>query len=165
MAQDIGSNDNSISTKEFLQFEKSCEASKDDDEEIRMIFNEIKKLSAANKEEKILSEDIDDVDLILKRAEDIAHETENLLKSSPISAALNTSSPNKSESGAIPQIKVTKPSENEKDSMEHKEFNNTKVMFYYYKSNGSFVLCLSLYLVEACLCFLRHLAYENNIIK
>ncbi|KAJ8715148.1 hypothetical protein PYW08_005129 [Mythimna loreyi] len=128
MAQDIGSNDNSISTKEFLQFEKSCEAYKDDDEEIRMIFNEIKKLSAANKEEKVISEDIDDVDLILKRAEDIAQETQNLLKSSPISTVLNGNSPNKTESGAIPQIKVTKPNENEKDLMEHKEFNNVKVI-------------------------------------
>lgn len=128
MTQDIGSNDNSISTKEFLQFEKTCEAYKDDDEEIRMIFNEIKKLSASNKEEKILSEDIDDVDLILKRAEDIAQETKNLLKSSPISTVLNASSPNKSESAAIPQIKVTKPIENERDSMEHKESSNTKVI-------------------------------------
>ena len=93
-----------------------------------MIFNEIKKLSAANKSEKVLSDDIDDVGLILQRAEDIANETENLLKSSPIAAAMKASSPNKSESGAIPQIKVTKPSENEKNMLEPKEFGNTKVI-------------------------------------
>ncbi|PZC76023.1 hypothetical protein B5X24_HaOG205225 [Helicoverpa armigera] len=125
LTQDAGSNDNSMSTKEFLHFEKTCEAYKDSDEEIKMIFNEIKKLSAANKSEKVLSEDIDDVGLILKRAEEMAQETENLLKSSPVAAALNAGSPNKSESGAIPQIKVTKPHETDEDK-DHKD-NNTKV--------------------------------------
>lgn len=129
ITQELGSNDNSISTKEFLQFEKTCEAYKDDDEEIKMIFNEIKKLSAINKPENVISEDIDDVEFILKRAEDIALETETLLKSSPKSTAKSICSPNKSESGVIPQIKVTKPCENEKDVSEHKE-NNTKVNQY-----------------------------------
>nr|XP_021192892.2 centrosomal protein of 162 kDa [Helicoverpa armigera] len=128
LTQDAGSNDNSMSTKEFLHFEKTCEAYKDSDEEIKMIFNEIKKLSAANKSEKVLSEDIDDVGLILKRAEEMAQETENLLKSSPVAAALNAGSPNKSESGAIPQIKVTKPHETDEDR-DHKD-NNTKVNQY-----------------------------------
>lgn len=121
---EIGSNDNSMSTKEFLQFEKSCEAYKGSDEEIKLIFNEIKKLSAASKTDKGISDDIDDVELILKRAEDIAHETENLLKNSPNSAI---ATPNKIESGAIPQIKVTKPSETDMDTLEHKEFTTTKV--------------------------------------
>uniref|UniRef100_A0A2A4K1S5 Uncharacterized protein n=1 Tax=Heliothis virescens TaxID=7102 RepID=A0A2A4K1S5_HELVI len=126
ITQDTESNDNSMSTKEFLHFEKTCEAYKDSDEEIKMIFNEIKKLSAANKTEKVMSEDIDDVELILKRAEEMSHETENLFKSSPVAAALNAGSPNRSESGAIPQIKVTKPHETDEDR-DHKESNYTKV--------------------------------------
>ncbi|XP_075980069.1 uncharacterized protein LOC142979166 [Anticarsia gemmatalis] len=128
--QDIASNDNSMSTKEFLQFEKTCEAYKDSDEEIRMIFNEIKKLSASNKSEKVLNDDVDDVELILKRAEVIAQETEFLLKNSPISPNNNSNSPNKSESGAIPQIKVTNPSETEKEVFESKESSNNKVNQY-----------------------------------
>lgn len=143
MAQELGSNDNSISTKEFLQFEKSCEAEKDDDEEIKMIFNEIKKLSAANKAEKVLCEDIDDVDLILKRAEDIAHETENLLKSSPIATVMNANSQNRSESGAIPQIKVTKPNEIEKNMLEHKESSSNNKVFYFIARNSRYLIVMS----------------------
>ncbi|KAH9630231.1 hypothetical protein HF086_012416 [Spodoptera exigua] len=138
ITQDLGSNDNSISTKEFLQFEKTCEAYKDDDEEIKMIFNEIKKLSAINKPDNVISEDIDDVDFILKRAEDIAQETETLLKNSPKSTAKSICSPNRSEFNGIPQIKVTKPCETEKDVSEHKE-NNTKYAIH----NVTFYILLS----------------------
>ncbi|XP_026756203.2 centrosomal protein of 162 kDa [Galleria mellonella] len=103
------STDNSISTKEFLHIEKACEVPRDSDEEIKMIFNEINKLSGNADSDKIIGEDVEDVELILKRAEDIAHETENLLKSSPIAAVNGITN----DSGAIPQIKVTKPNDNE----------------------------------------------------
>ncbi|CAG4952403.1 unnamed protein product [Colias eurytheme] len=103
------------SNKEFLLLEKTCEAFKDSDEEIKMIFNEIKKLSH-NKETEM--GDDEDVEMILKRAEDIANETENLLKSSPV-AVNNVIS--YSGDSSIPDIKVTKPSvephkENDKSS-------------------------------------------------
>ncbi|KAI8439585.1 hypothetical protein MSG28_013312 [Choristoneura fumiferana] len=102
--QDTPSNDNSLSTKEFLQNEKNCEIWKDSDEEIKMILSEINKLSG-NNNNNLLSGDMDDVDLILKRAEDIAFETKNLLKS-PVVSSLNGSP----EAGnKIPEIKVTKP--------------------------------------------------------
>ncbi|KAM3965738.1 LOW QUALITY PROTEIN: uncharacterized protein ACR2FA_000063 [Aphomia sociella] len=106
--QEPNSNDNSTSTKEFLHFEKACELPRDSDEEINMIFNEINKLSGSKQNDKIIGEDVDDVELILKRAEDIAHETENLLKSSPVSG-MNGIIPK--DPGAIPLIKVTKPVE------------------------------------------------------
>ncbi|XP_030020271.2 centrosomal protein of 162 kDa [Manduca sexta] len=108
MNYDLASNENSLSTKEFLQFEKTCEAYKDSDEEIKMIFSEINKLSAGNTNDKIIGDDVEDVELILKRAEDIALETENLLKSSPIANAV---SPSKSQIAVIPQIKVTNVSD------------------------------------------------------
>ncbi|CAB3230854.1 unnamed protein product [Arctia plantaginis] len=127
VGQDLGSNDNSMSTKEFLQFEKTCEGYKDSDEEIKMIFSEINKLVASNKTEKVLNDDVDDVELILKRAEDISLETENLLKKSPISALFNASSEIKIKNGAIPQIKVTKPREEEKEVGECKESSYNKV--------------------------------------
>lgn len=102
--QDIPSNDNSLSTKEFLQNEKNCEIFKDSDEEIKMILSEINKLSG-NNNNNLISGDLDDVDLILKRAEDIASETKNLLKS-PIVSSLSGSPKG---SNKIPEIKVTKP--------------------------------------------------------
>ncbi|XP_045500651.1 centrosomal protein of 162 kDa [Colias croceus] len=103
------------SNKEFLLLEKTCEAFKDSDEEIKMIFNEIKKLSH-NKETEM--GDDEDVEMILKRAEDIANETENLLKSSPVAANNVISYPGDC---CIPDIKVTEPSvephkENDKSS-------------------------------------------------
>lgn len=134
--QDVGSNDNSMSTKEFLQFEKTCEGYKDGDEEIKMIFSEINKLVGSNRTEKILNDDVDDVDLILKRAEDISLETENLLKKSPISALFNVGS--EIRNGSIPQIKVTNPREVEKEVGECKESTNNKVLlklfFFLFKS-------------------------------
>lgn len=115
IAQDSMSNENSISTKEFLNFEKTCEAYKDSDDEIKMIFNEITKLSAANNKDNIISEDIEDVELILRKAEDLAQETELLLKSSPVAAKIERTLPNGVDSGAIPLIKVTKPVENNEE--------------------------------------------------
>lgn len=103
------SNDNS--TKEFLFHENNCKAYKDSDEEIKLIFNEIKKLSDVKNNDTEFGEDIDDVDLILKRAEDIALETESLLKSSPVVAAVKSSRRNVA-SGNIPQIKVTQATDN-----------------------------------------------------
>lgn len=108
---ELASNDNSISTKEFLNIEKSCEAYKDSDEEIKMIFTEINKLSGGSRNNKEIDEDVDDVELILKRAEDIALETENLLKSSPVAAVVGNSIPGTVSSTVIPQIKVSKPSD------------------------------------------------------
>lgn len=108
ITQEIISADNS--TKEFLIQEKNCEAFKDSDEEIRMIFNEIKKLSDTKNKDTEIGEDVDDVDLILKRAEDIANETENILKTSPLATAVNGIHPIDTN---IPQIKITKPNDNE----------------------------------------------------
>ncbi|XP_047992019.1 centrosomal protein of 162 kDa [Leguminivora glycinivorella] len=102
------SNDNSLSTKEFLQNEQSCENFKDSDDEIKMILTEINKLSGGNNNNSLLG-DTDDVDVILKRAEDIAFETENLLKSSPIASVLNAA-PDASKN-EVPEIKVTKPAD------------------------------------------------------
>ncbi|XP_059052615.1 centrosomal protein of 162 kDa [Achroia grisella] len=107
---DQNSTDNSTSTKEFLHFEKACEAPRDSDEEIKMIFSEINKLAVGTDNDKVIGEDVEDVELILKRAEDIALETENLLKTSPI-ATKNGITTNCGV--AIPQIKVTKPNEGE----------------------------------------------------
>ncbi|XP_052743233.1 centrosomal protein of 162 kDa [Bicyclus anynana] len=101
--------ENKKCTKEFLLHEKTCEAFKDSDEEIKMIFNEIKKLSDSKNLVHEVDEDNDDVEQILKRAENIAQETENLLKSSPVS--INGIRPYL-DTGNIPQIKVTKPNEN-----------------------------------------------------
>lgn len=112
ISQENMSNENSISTKEFLSFEKTCEAYKDSDEEIKMIFSEITKLSAANNKDNVISEDVEDVELILRRAEDLAQETELLLKSSPVAAKTERTLPNGVDSGTIPLIKVTKPVEN-----------------------------------------------------
>ncbi|XP_004931836.3 centrosomal protein of 162 kDa isoform X1 [Bombyx mori] len=113
--QDLPSNDNSLSTREFLHIEKTCEAFKDSDEEIKMILSEINKLSGGKTEEKLLEGDVDDVELILKRAEDIALETENLLKNSPVAAKIHKLTPEKSEPSAIPEILVTKPTENSQE--------------------------------------------------
>ncbi|CAG9788801.1 unnamed protein product [Diatraea saccharalis] len=103
----MASNENSVSTKEFLDIEKTCDAYKDSDEEIKMILSEINKLSGNNNNCNMIEDDMDDVGLILKRAEDIALETENLLQKSPIASVLN----NDSATPAIPQIKVSKPSQ------------------------------------------------------
>lgn len=114
-SQNLHSNENSLSTKEFLDFEKTCEAYKDSDEEIRFIFNEIKKLSGEKKKDNEVGDDVEDVELILKRAEDIAQETVNLLKSSPVTAVVNgggSSLNNQNNSNGIPHITVTKPLEN-----------------------------------------------------
>ncbi|XP_026495844.2 centrosomal protein of 162 kDa [Vanessa tameamea] len=116
-------NDNS--TKEFLLHEKTCEAYKDSDEEIKMIFKEIKKLSVSKNKDTEIGEDVDDVDLILKRAEDIANETENILKSSPVATVVNGIRPY-IDSGNIPQIKVTKPSDKEIRIGEYKTLFNEK---------------------------------------
>lgn len=115
IAQESMSNENSISTKEFLNFEKTCEAYKDSDDEIKMIFNEITKLSAANNKDNIISEDIEDVELILRKAEDLAQETELLLKSSPVAAKTERTLPNGVDCGTIPVIKVTKPVESNEE--------------------------------------------------
>ncbi|XP_063626095.1 centrosomal protein of 162 kDa [Cydia splendana] len=104
------SNDNSLSTKEFLQNEQSCEKFKDSDEEIKMILTEINKLSGGNNN-SLLAGDTDDVDVILKRAENIAFETENLLKSSPIASVLNIAP--ETSNNKVPEIKVTKPADND----------------------------------------------------
>ncbi|XP_053610666.1 centrosomal protein of 162 kDa [Plodia interpunctella] len=109
--QDSHSNENSVSTKEFLHFEKTCEAYKDSDEEIKTIFSEINKLSVGNDKEKLIGDDVEDVELILKRAEDIALETKNLLKSSPASS--KNVSPAKECTATVPLIKVTKANETE----------------------------------------------------
>nr|XP_013189800.1 unnamed protein product [Amyelois transitella] len=107
---DPQSNDNSVSTKEFLHFEKTCETYKDSDEEIKMIFSEINKLSAGKEKERIIGEDVEDVELILKRAEDIALETKNLLQSSP-EATNNVPPAKESTTGTVPLIRVTKANE------------------------------------------------------
>lgn len=109
ITQEITSTDNS--TREFLIQEKNCEAFKDSDEEIKMIFNEIKKLSDNKNKDTEIGEDVDDVDLILKRAEDIANETENILKTSPIATAVNGI--HSYIETNIPQIKITKPNDSE----------------------------------------------------
>lgn len=127
ITQETMSNENSISTKEFLNFEKTCEAYKDSDEEIKMIFNEITKLSSAMNNDNVMDADVDDVELILKRAEDIANETENMLKSSS-----KTNAPNgiitKGDSSNIPQIKVTKPVDNKDE--DQKITGNNKVRLF-----------------------------------
>lgn len=107
LIQDLNSNDNSVSTKEFLHIEKTCETYKDSDEEIKMLFNEINKLSGG-KGEKLIGDD-EDVELILKRAEDIAQETENLLKKSPVGVSVSSFK----DSTVVPLIKVTKANETE----------------------------------------------------
>ncbi|XP_045519680.1 centrosomal protein of 162 kDa [Pieris brassicae] len=91
------------SNKEFLLLEKTCEALKDSDEEIKMIFNEIKKLSHNNHVEIT---DEDDVELILRKAENIANETENLLKSSPV--VTNKATSYLGDTSAISEVKVDK---------------------------------------------------------
>lgn len=123
---EMASNENSISTKEFLSIEKTCETFKDvkdSDEEIKMIFTEIQKLSGGNN--KVIEEDVDDVELILKRAEDIAFETENLLKMTPVA---NSASKGISNGQAvIPQIKVSKPNESVNKSPDETSNLGTKV--------------------------------------
>lgn len=108
--KEVMSNDNSV--KEFLYHENNCKAYKDSDEEIKMIFSEIKKLSDCKNKDTEIGEDVEDVELILKRAEDIAHETETLLKSSPIAAVTKSIRPSFIDSGNIPQIKVTQANDN-----------------------------------------------------
>ncbi|XP_068617981.1 putative leucine-rich repeat-containing protein DDB_G0290503 [Battus philenor] len=105
------SNENSedVLNDEFMLIEKSCEVFKDSDEEIKNIFSEIKKLSSGKRKDDEIGEDVEDVELILKRAEDIAHETETLLNSSPVVGIVNSVSP--SALDKIPQIKVTKANE------------------------------------------------------
>ncbi|XP_063386539.1 centrosomal protein of 162 kDa [Cydia fagiglandana] len=107
------SNDNSLSTKEFLQNEQSCEKFKDSDEEIKMILTEINKLSGGTNN-SLLAGDTDDVDVILKRAENIASETEHLLKSSPIASVLNITP--ETSNNKVPEIKVTKPASADNDN-------------------------------------------------
>ncbi|KAJ2945719.1 hypothetical protein O0L34_g560 [Tuta absoluta] len=124
IAQDTFSNENSLSTKEFLDFEKTCGAYKDSDEEIKMLFSEITKLSATMKKDSVIGADVDDVDLILKRAEDIANETENILKSPSMSTI--TAIPR--DTISIPQIKVTKPMDNKEN--EEKASSSLKVRIY-----------------------------------
>ncbi|KAJ0174562.1 hypothetical protein K1T71_009670 [Dendrolimus kikuchii] len=131
--QDLISNENSLSTKEFLDFEKTCEAYKDSDEEIKLIFNEIKRLSSGNNKDNVLGDDVEDVDLILKRAEDIAQETVNLLKSSPVASTAKIQDPSNDDqntANGIPQITVTKPFENNIGSFENKSSPNHKVEAY-----------------------------------
>lgn len=119
--QEIGSNENSVSTREFLNFEKVCEAYKDSDEEIKLIFSEINKLSTSNSKDNVIADDVEDVELILKRAEDIALETENLLKSS---AKVNQASSNLNSAAVITKIKVTKADNEHEDN---RALGNAKV--------------------------------------
>lgn len=123
--QEIGSNENSVSTREFLSFEQACEAYKDSDDEIRQIFSEINKLSASNSKDNVIAADVDDVDLILKRAETIALESEKLLKNCPVTAK-ESSVPifSHNNAGVIPEIMVTKV---ESDHEVNKVANNAKV--------------------------------------
>lgn len=130
---DLNSNDNSISTKEFLQIEKTCEGFKESDEEIKKIFNEIQRLAGQTEISHISGEDLDDVDLILKRAEHLAKESTNLLQSSPIAEIL-TSDENPYEkskhSSKIPQIKVTKPeTEMKKEKSDHQKPTKVRKAF------------------------------------
>ncbi|XP_072945061.1 uncharacterized protein [Epargyreus clarus] len=113
----------SNSSKEFLLLEKTCEAYKDSDEEIKMIFNEIKKLSNCKDKDNEIG-DMEDVELILKKAEDIAQETENLLKSSPVSVSKSIAK----GTNSIPQIKVTEPCNEEVNKVERKFQGNQKVI-------------------------------------
>ncbi|XP_013148299.1 PREDICTED: centrosomal protein of 162 kDa [Papilio polytes] len=107
-----------ILNEEFLLIEKSCE-SKDSDDEIRNILNELKRLSTVKNKDTEIGEDVEDVDMILKRAEDIAHETKNLLNSSPVISIPNGVSYNTIDK--VPQIKVTKHVTNEnKIETDHK---------------------------------------------
>lgn len=117
--QDTVSNENSLSIKEFLLFEKTCEASRDSDEEIKMIFSEIKKLSGEETGHKIFESDNEDVDLILKRAVNIAKETESLLKNDPVASIINGDNSSKCIKGVTPVITITKP--RDKDSCETKK--------------------------------------------
>lgn len=146
--QETGSNENSVSTREFLSFEKACEAYKDSDDEIKQIFSEINKLSASNSKDNVIADDVEDVELILKRAEDIALQSKNLLKNSPVASKVNavpSFSPN--NSAVIPEIKVTKANENVYD--DNKAANNAKVSFLRYQSD--------LYIWKVC----RYLPMSN----
>ncbi|XP_047526067.1 centrosomal protein of 162 kDa [Pieris napi] len=105
------------SNKEFLLLEKTCEALKDSDEEIKMIFNEIKKLSHNNHVEIT---DEDDVELILRKAENIANETENLLKSSPL--VTNTATSYLGDTSVISEVKVDKSKSLEASKEGNKSF-------------------------------------------
>ncbi|XP_041982099.1 centrosomal protein of 162 kDa isoform X2 [Aricia agestis] len=102
------SNDNS--TKEFLLNEKTCEMYKDSDDEMKMIFSEIKKLSDTKNNFSDVGEDSEDVELILKKAEDIALETENLLKVGP---PLPNSICTSKSANNIPDIRITSSNEND----------------------------------------------------
>lgn len=114
-----------ILNEEFLLIEKSCE-SKDSDDEIRNILNELKRLSTVKSKDTEIEEDVEDVDMILKRAEDIAHETKNLLNSSPVISIPNGVSYNTIDK--VPQIKVTKHVTNEnKIETDHKITGHQKV--------------------------------------
>lgn len=154
-APEMASNENSISTKEFLNMEKTCEAYKDSDEEIKMIFTEINKLSGGNN--NVLEGDVDDVELILKRAEDIALETENLLKMSPVAASAAGIS---NGPATIPRIKVSKPIESDNKSPEENCNSGMKVRKYFYllfMSNqfcGVYVLLFAHFLNNCILYFL-----------
>lgn len=79
---------------------------------------------AGHKDNNITGEDLDDVGLILQRAEDISQETANLLQSSPVADILsNNENPYKSDkSSKIPQIKVTKPeADQKKEKSDHQK--------------------------------------------
>ncbi|CAH4035446.1 unnamed protein product [Pieris brassicae] len=110
------------SNKEFLLLEKTCEAPKDSDEEIKMIFNEIKKLSHNNHVEIT---DEDDVELILRKAENIANETENLLKSSPV--VTNKATSYLGDTSAISEVKVDKSKSLEAPKEGNKSFKVIRV--------------------------------------
>ncbi|XP_014371395.2 centrosomal protein of 162 kDa [Papilio machaon] len=114
-----------ILNEEFLLIEKSCE-SKDSDDEIRNILNELKRLSTIKNKDTEIGEDVEDVDMILKRAEDIAHETKNLLNSSPVIGIPNGVS--SSAMDKVPKIKVTKHLTNENNiETDHKISGQQKV--------------------------------------
>lgn len=141
--QDVNSNEHSLSTKEFLDFEKTCEAYKDSDEEIKLIFNEIKKLSSGNNKDNVLGEDVEDIELILKRAEDIAQESVNLLKGSPISSVVKSkglSTDNQNTTSGVPQVKDTAAFKNSVGSIENKTSPRDKVKYKYFYNNGVFVV-------------------------
>ncbi|KOB52183.1 Uncharacterized protein OBRU01_26275, partial [Operophtera brumata] len=72
--------------------------------------------------DNVIADDVEDVELILKRAEDIALETESLLKSSAKTNAVASSSLN--SAAVIPEIKVTK-ADNEYEG--NKTLGNAKV--------------------------------------
>lgn len=104
---EMSTKDNSNSIQEYLNIEKSCEQFKGTDEEIILIFNEINKISGSSLPQN--EGELDDVELILKRAEDLSKETQNILNNAPAIAKNNFQ--NNVESVNIPVIRVTKAKE------------------------------------------------------